>query len=87
MKIEDALRLVPGMKVRCPEDQEEPPYVGFVVHASGEPQEDLLGAPFAWITVREEGRAREAVWPSNLLTLLSPMPEIEPEAAEDLSSP
>jgi hypothetical protein len=87
MKIEDALRLLPGMKVRCPEDQGEPAYVGLVVHAPGAPQEDLLGAPFLWITLREEGGAREAVWPSNLLSLLSPMPDALPEEAEDLPSP
>lgn len=87
MLMDEACRLVPGMKVRCPADQEEPAYVGVVVHVSGEPQEDLLGDPFFWITLREEGRAREAVWPSNLLTLTSPLPEHQPEEAEDLLSP
>jgi len=75
MRIEQALRLRPGMRVRCPEDGTEPAYVGIVTREAGEPQEDLLGSPFAWITVREEGRSRQAVWPSNLLGLLSLDPE------------
>jgi hypothetical protein len=87
MKIEDARRLAPGMKVRCPEDLEEPAYTGVVVYGAGPTQEDLLGEEFAWITVRDEARGREAVWPSNQLRLLSPLPVLEVEEPEDLPSP
>lgn len=87
MKIEDARRLAPGMKVGCPEDLEEPAYTGVVVYGPGPAQEDLLGEAFAWITVRDEARGREAVWPSNQLRLLSPLPALEVEEPDDLPSP
>jgi hypothetical protein len=87
MDISHANRLVPGMQVKCPEDRDDPAYVGVVVQGAGEPQEDLLGTPFAWITVRDEARRREAVWPSNRLSLLFPLPAPEVEKTEDLPSP
>jgi hypothetical protein len=86
MNIEDARRLAPGMKVRCPEEQEEPAYTGVVVYGAGPVQEDLLGEEFAWITVRDEARGREAVWPSNQLRLLSPLPVLKVEEPEDQPS-
>jgi hypothetical protein len=87
MRIEEARRLTPGMKVRCPEDRDEPAYVGTVTQGAGETQEDLFGAEYAWVTVRDEVRGREAVWPSNRLRLLSPLPALEVEEPEDLPSP
>jgi hypothetical protein len=87
MRIEEARRLAPGMKVGCPEDLEEPAYTGVVVYGAGPSQVDLLGEEFVWITVRDEARGREAVWPSSQLRLLSPLPAHAVEEPEDLPSP
>jgi len=74
MHVDEARRLKPGMKVKCPDDQENAGYVGVVTHGANELQADLLGDPFFWITVRDEARGCEAVWPSNLISLVSPLP-------------
>jgi len=87
MRIEEARRLMPGMKVKCPEDRNDPSFIGVVTQGAGDPHQDLFGAEYAWITVRDEARGTEAVWPSNRLKLLSPLPEPQPAEPEELPSP
>jgi len=73
MNIDEARRLEPGMKVKCPENEDAPSYIGVVVQGAREPQMDLLGDHFFWLTVRDEARGCEAVWPSNLVSTVVPL--------------
>jgi len=83
MDIEDAVRLEPGMKVRCPEDRGEPGFTGTVVDApgpDGKPSLDLLGHPYVWVGVRNGAHGHVSIWPSNRLEAVTPIPRHDEEA-------
>lgn len=85
MRTEEARRLRPGARVLCPADREEPPRQVVVVSVATEPQEDLFGDPFLWVTVRDPQKGVHAVFPSHLLTATSArVPEAQTGAQGDL---
>lgn len=65
MRLEDARSLVPGARVTCPAEGEEPGRTCLVVSVGSEAQEDLFGDPFVWVMVRDPQKGVTALVPSN----------------------
>lgn len=76
MKIEEARKLQVGDTVRYPADRGDPAGSGKVTHVGGAEQTNQGGEIYQWISVK--GPNHESVWPSNRLTLVSPVARRKP---------
>jgi len=69
MELEEARRLRPGMRIRCPVDLESQRRTVQVVELGETLQVDLFGETFFWLLVRDPQRGAAELVPSNTVTL------------------
>lgn len=69
MRLEEARKLGPGMRVKCPGEGNGPARTAVVVELREPPQVDLFGEEFLWVLVRDPQRGAAELASSNGLSL------------------
>lgn len=69
MRLEEARKLRPGMRVKCPGEGDSPARMAVVVELREPPHVDLFGDEFLWVLVRDPQRGAAELASSNGLTL------------------